>query len=268
MSEVLHGGDISLPFCALCARISSVPTDTKRGENACKVIAVLAFALMLNACRSVPADEAPSAVPITPRLLAEIEQDFRVEDSRGKSSEYAELTVPAGDELYAESTVSIPAFERPEQARFYFSGTFPDLARRYYRALQRQDHACLLPEATRMKLIGYTEDGNIVCVEHPGTGRRWWTSMRRLLNRVDEEGEGAPPDAGTAAASDPDASGTAAPAQAQGASPEPGGEGNAADAVAPGKHTPPSSPVMSDDAAGQKAAASSNAPQTLGEPRE
>lgn len=223
---------------------------------------------MLNACRSVPADEAPSAVPITPRLLAEIEQNLRVEDSRGKSSEYPELTVPAGDELYAESAESIPAFERPEQARFYFSGTFPDLARRYYRALQRQDHACLLPEATRMKLIGYTEDGSIVCVEHPETLRRWWTSMRRLLNRVDEKGAGAQPDTGESATPLSDTLDGAAPAKNEQPPPELISKGDAAGAVDDGKLAVPLSPAMRDEESGRQADASRGDPQALEKARE
>lgn len=126
------------------------------------------------------------AVAMTPRRMAELEEVRQVRDDRNGHPSERERTIPAGEGLFVESSTPAPAFRTPEQARYYYSGTYPDLARRYYRSLGAAGQAAPLPQHQRLKLIAYTEDGILVCVEQAEDGERLWTSMKQLLNNTED----------------------------------------------------------------------------------
>lgn len=132
---------------------------------------------------------------MTPRRMAELEEARQVRDDRNGHPSEHEYTIPAGEGLFVESATAAPAFRTPEQARYYYTGTYPDLAQRYYRSLSTAGQASPLPQHQRLKLISYTEDGTLVCVEQAEDGERRWTSMKQLLNNTEDPSAAAAADA-------------------------------------------------------------------------
>ena len=137
---------------------------------------------------------------MTPRRMAELEEARQVRDDRNGHPSERERTIPAGEGLFVESATPAPAFRTPEQARYYYTGTYPDLARRYFRSLSATGQAADLPQHQRLKLIAYTEDGTLVCVEQAEGGERRWTSMKQMLNNTEDPSAAAMADAISGAA--------------------------------------------------------------------
>lgn len=159
-----------------------VRQESFRTDRICRRASFLLLSLLLSSCSTT----SPDAVAMTPRRMAELEEARQVRDDRNGHPTERERTIPAGEGLFVESATPAPAFRTPEQARYYYTGTYPDLARRYFRSLSATGQASDLPQHQRLKLIAYTEDGTLVCVEQAEGGERRWTSMKQLLNNTED----------------------------------------------------------------------------------